>query len=625
MRAKPALPLLLGGMEREYALIYPPPAEEHGEFAWWLMDCLAYDLERVLSARGGWVRYLVSTRSGLAKYVLHDGGCLAIEDLNVLEVSTPEAYDALACLAYLDEYGGLLSRVVGACSEAPEGSIMTEGPAELPRFEPGEERRFALAFHLNYSAELTREQGLEFCTVLAALMPLLGCGGLTLRGFSCSPRGFMVRRPICEDGTTFLNDDMVRLYGTEAVASGGPEIVRGSRLHVSCLDSPLTRRTAAFLFEACRFLVTLILYGRGPLGGRRLARPERACAAIAGDEHHRRFGLRGGGTTDLRGLHEAMRRGLERALTECSLKPAQERVLEALILGLRAFRRGDEEELSLHFDGYLRKKIYRELLANEGVTLSFFNRVAVPVSWHASRLCSGLPELASFSPGEAEKLLRGRSADERSRRELASLLCAQRVSPREVPSLARLVQRVLTLEIRLHQLHPEPSPLVDYECELWSDCLEGMEPAPDAPPTRAEMRGKLVSALAYSQECSCRADWSGLYVLAPHEMVGAFSLPDPHRPQACFSWIEIPASEEHVMGGGLLTDLEANRYILYADVGANGVAAGGSLPHLPGGQTMLDALRFGVTPGQLPLWEDGEEAAVPRHLHGIPRGQLRLF
>ena len=131
VRAKQALPLLLGGMEREYALIYPLPAGEDEEFAWGLTDYLTYDLERVLSARGRWVRYLVSTRSGLAKYVLHDGGCLAIEDLNVLEISTPEAYDALACLAYLDEYGRLLSRVAGACSEAPEGLIVTDGPAEL--------------------------------------------------------------------------------------------------------------------------------------------------------------------------------------------------------------------------------------------------------------------------------------------------------------------------------------------------------------------------------------------------------------------------------------------------------------------------------------------------------------
>jgi len=627
LAAKQSLPLLLGGIEREYALVYPRPEGEDEHFHWRLAGRVIDALEVALAERGVWIKHLLTAGSGLAGYVLPDGGCVSCEGPNVLEVSSPETHHARTALAYLDDYRGFFARMLHGCGDLPARTLLCEGPASLPRFEPGAPRRFDLAFHLNFSLRLGREQAREFCTVLAALAPLLGCGGLTLRGFSRSPRGFAVRQSLCDAGRPWWREEMVRQAGRRDGYGGAEERGSESRFHVSCLDSPMTRRMAAFLFEACQLLLALVLYGRGPLRGKRLACPERACVALSGGETARRFELQGGGTVGMWGLHEAVCGGLEEVRRDFALKPAQERAMETLLAGLRALRGGDEEELAGQFDGYLRKRIYRALLENEGVSIPFFNRVAVPAAWHASRICSGLPEIAALSPAEAEKMVR--NGREKARRKLLSLLGRDRLSPRDLPSLARLVQRMLTLEIRLHQLYPRPSPLAEYEEGLWNAYLEQCGPLPDGlPPTRAGMRGKLVTALGEIAGCRCRAEWSGIYVLAPHDLVGVFSLPDPHRPQASFRWVEIPVSGEHVTDGGLLDDLAASRYLLFPEMEEYGETAQDEPPRLPDEHPLLKALRFGIPEEQMPLFDanDMERCGFypgrPRH---VPEGQFHLF
>lgn len=463
--AKQALPLLLGGVEREYGLVYPLPEGKDDYFHWHLTSYLAARLEDELAERGQLVRHLFKAGNGFEDCMLDDGGCVSCEGPNVFEISSPETYDARAALAYLDDHRGLMARVLGRCPQLLARSLLCEGPSVLPGFGPRRQGAFELAFHLNFAVELTREQGLELCAMIAVLVPLLGCGGLTPRGFSCSPRGFAVRRSLRAHGGAWRRDEMIS-YARDRVFEPGEDNPReGHHLHISCLDSPLTRRTAAFLFASCQLLAALVLYGQGPLRGRRLARPGRDHVAWSGCDFAHRCQLQGGAAADMRDLQEAMRVGLEEVGRNFALKPQQEMALQTILAGLRALRREDEEELSQRFDGYLKKKIYLALLANEGVSLSFFNRVAMPAARHASRLCSGLPELVSLSPREAYRLVKGGSLNG-DRRKLLALLGRNRLSPRDIPSLAGLVQRMLTLEIRLHQVYPHPSPLAEYEGEL---------------------------------------------------------------------------------------------------------------------------------------------------------------
>lgn len=614
-------------MEREYAIVSPRPEGEDGNFHWWLTERVLDRLESTLARSGEYIKHLLTAGSGLDKYMLPDGGSVSCENVNVFEVSSPETYHAGVALSYLEDYRGLLAWAADSCSQLPEGSLLSEGPGVLPVFGPPNRARFELAFHLNFAAQLTQGQGLELCDALAVLVPLLGGGGLTTRGFSCSPRGFTVRNSLRQRSGFWQRDEMVCLDRDETFHLGEDEPCAGYHVHVSCLDSPLTRRTAAFLFEACRLLIILILYGHGPLRGRRLAHPEKDCLAWSTGDLSHRCRLQGGGTVDLRELHEGMRAGLEEAMRVFALKPAQESALEMLLLGLRAMQRGDEEELALHFDGYLKKKIYRALLANEGVSLSFFDRVAVPVAWHASQLCSGLRELAALSPKEAEKLVS--NGNGRKRRKILSLLGGNRLSPRDIPSLAKLVQRMLNLEIRLHQFHPIPSPLADYERRLWEAYLASCEPpSNNIPPTRAALRGRLVKVLGELAGYDCRADWSNIYVLAPHEMVGVFSLPDPHLPQAHFRWVKVPLSVERWIGGNLLNDLATNRYIFFTEEEEYREAMHDDLPYLPDGHPLLRAVRFGVPEGQTYLFDvdDMEMCSFrPGRESHVPAGQLPLF
>lgn len=628
MARKFSLPLLLGGIEKEYAVLYPRP-EAGSLLHLWLSMQVGEELERALRAREPFLEHPAGDGSSLARYMLPDGGSVAQEDINVLEISTPEVYEVREALGYLRTYEDLLAEALGRCRLLPEGCILCGGPSLIPRFEPGNYYQLELGFHLNFAASLSCDQGLDLCTMLAVLSPLLGGGGLSLRGFSPCPRGLTVRRSFRRGGRRALVATMAEqlVPGLKEVEPG---LFQESRVHISCLDTPLTRRGSALAFEACRLLLALSLYRLGPFSTKRPLHPERVLIASSGEERDARFPLRGGGTASLRELREALLLSLDKLRRGLSPRPFQEWVLDVLRGGLRALLAGDGDYLAAHFDGFLKRRIHLSLLEEEGMSLSFFDRVALPAAFHASRLCPGLPELASMSPGEAAGLARRGCGPERHRRKLLAVLVKNRLSPRELPTLAGLVLRALSLEIRLHQLSPNPSPLRGYEEELWRACQGEWPPPGEAPsPTRARVRGRLVEALGDLHGYRCRADWSAVYVFSPHELVGVFALPDPHGESAFFRWLPLPADDPRLEDTrGLFFDLDLSRMLIFYPEGGKPAPSGRNLLSLPDGHPLLRALRFGVSPGQLHLFPPDREGIPGEDMEGVAGStckQLRLF
>ncbi len=623
-----SLPLVVGGVEREYALLHPR-SEAGSLIRLWICDQVGDSLELALRKRVAFIEHPEADGDVLSKYMLEDGGSIGLEDINLLEVSTPECYHGHQIAEYLSKHERLLADVLSGCLFLSRGLVISGGPSLLPGFEPGCEYIMRLGFHLNFAAHLTRERGMVFCSLLALLAPLLGGGGLAPWGFSPCPRALITRSSFRWGGHEASSSSMVERLSPR-LCDAVPDIQPESRVHVSCVDAPLTRRGVVLAFESCRLLLAISLYPIGPLSNLRLCSPERAFVASSRSNAGARIELANGKSASLRELREALLAGLGEAEKMFVLKPAQGLALDSLRNGLRALLDGDFDYLASYFDAYLKRDIYRRLMEEEGVSLMFFERVALPAVFHASRLCSGLAELRTMSPVEVRSLLKKGHGPERNRRKLLAILARARLSPAELPSLAGLVHRMLTLEVRLHQLYPETSPLKDHEEELWQSFMKGWHiPAGTPFPTRASMRGELIKALGDLEAYRCRAEWSAIYIFSPHELVGVIALPDPYGRTAHFRWLPLPAEDSRLEDTrDLFFHLDMSRRFIFYPEGGKPSPRGGSLPCLPDGVPVLQYLRFGREPDQLELFgHENSESMV--EIKGLsPRlhsGQLSLF
>ncbi len=547
MKKKRTIPSLAGGIEREYGILYPElyNLTEGESLGLNFFRGFTSSLNKEIEALGGSIEHL-DYMDGIIKELLADGGCIGREEMNVFEASTPECLDALAAVTSLQGYESLFKRALQRINDIPPRLLVTGGPSYIPSFAPRRTPDFRLGFHMNFSAKLGRGLANELSTILVALLPFIGCGGLSEKGFCISPAGRVVKN------TFILNEN---LWGHENLMEQNiSPVVTGPsygdwffehRLHFPAFDCPLTNRTTAFIFSALQLLLVLLLYRESPMSGNMLLSPVRAYRAIANSDFDRRFRLDGGSLTTIFELQDSIRHGLERVRSEFALSPLQESTVDYLLQGIAAFRDGDEAWLSEKSDGYLKKWIYVRILSNEGLTLAFFNNVLSPAVYHASKLCQGLHELALLEGKEIKNLLAIKKTGARHRKALVSLLEENHVPASDIPIYAKLMQRMITLELKLCEIFPDPSPLAEYDMCTWADHrrrFDGVSIAPIS--NRASKRGELIKLLTDKLGDQCRADWSGIYLFPDPYTAGIISFPSPYSPEAVFSWVDSDILDE---------------------------------------------------------------------------------
>jgi hypothetical protein len=483
-----------------------------------------------------------------------------------VEISSPECISPIDAIGYLDKHEELFLRVIGSIKHRPERLTMVRGPSYLPHFGPGRGPGFQLGFHLNFNARFSPAMSKEFQAVMVALLPLIGCGGLTEKGFRTSPLGRMLEKGYAPRNGILQNLNMLQT-GTAIVIDGcrEGEHHREYRLHLPCFDRPLTRRMTATLFNTCQFLITLLLYGERLLGKTRPAHLSRAYSIIADSEYGRRFRLAGGGLTTVGSLQEELCASLERVRRQYCLSQAQEYIVAELIQGMEAFAAGDEDYLSEHFDGFLKRKIYQSMLEDEGVSPQWFDSI-VALVYRTCKMGIDLHELALLGGKEAEEFIANTKPDARHIKSVISLLQHYHLTAADIPALAHVLQRILTLEIGLYRLFPGPSPLDDYEERTWEDFLKatGNKPLRQAP-SRGTRRGELIRSIPEEVRRFCLADWSGIYMLPTRDSLGIYSLPSPYSTETNLVWAEAGKMEKLLDDTGVDTTLEFDRYLLWPD------------------------------------------------------------
>ncbi len=560
---------MMGGLEGEYGILAPGLAVpgEGREAAYKLFRDLFSAVGEETAAAGGSLTGLDRRGDGISKRFLTDGGALGFEELNVAEISSPESCCALEAIAYLDRHEGLFRRAIRRVENLPDRLMMIRGPSYLPHFGPGRGPGYQLAFHLNFNARLTPRISAEMHAALTAILPLTGGGGLTERGFRISPLGRMLCKGYAPGGSAL--DRMHLLEDSSVVVIDGrgiSEFHTEARLHFSCFDRPLTRRAAALDFAACQLMLTLLAYGEDLFGKWRLASPCRAYSTVADSEYGRRFRLAGGGLVSVFSLQEALSASLGRARREYRLSQPHEEVAEALTRGMEAFCAGDEDYLAEHFDGYLKKRVYQGALQDEGLSLDFFNNIAAPLVYRTCKLGAHLHELALLEGKEARGLLAGAKEGGGHKNAVSSLLRRNRLSAAEIPALARVVQRILTLELTLYRLFPAPSPLAEHEERLWEAFAGAAAEGPArCAGGRAARRGELIASIPEEARTLCVADWSGIYIFPARESIGIYSLPSPYSADAGLLWLEGREMDRLMDDSGLSEVLWFNRYMLWPD------------------------------------------------------------
>lgn len=194
LKKKRTIPSLAGGIEREYGVAFPElnNLAEGESLGLKFFRGFSASLNKEIEALGGSIEHL-DYMDGIAKELIADGGCIGREEVNVFEASTPECLDALAAVTSLQGYESLFKRALQSVKDIPPRLLVTGGPSCLPSFAPRRTPDFQLGFHMNFSAKLGRSMANELSTIMVALLPFTGCGGLSEKGFCLSPSGRMVK------------------------------------------------------------------------------------------------------------------------------------------------------------------------------------------------------------------------------------------------------------------------------------------------------------------------------------------------------------------------------------------------------------------------------------------------
>lgn len=593
-----SLPALMGGMEHEYGIIFPGLTEpdEEGSAGYRFYGEFSSAVDEEAAACGGSLEGLDLEGDGLSKRFLADGGALGFENVNVVEISSPECLSPLEALAYVEKHEETFRRAIRRMRHLPAKTVLSGGPACLPHFGPGHGPGWQLGFHLNFNARLTPRAAAELRAAMVAVLPLTAAGGLTEKGFRTSPLGRMICRGYAPGRSALAH---LNIFSSSAAAvadgGGGGEFHREARLHIPCLDRPLTRRMKAFVFTACQLMLTLLMYGEDLMGGYRLANPARAYSVVADSEYGRRFRLEGGGLASLTSLQEALRASLVRIRTEYDLAREQEHAADLLIRGIEAFTAGDEDFLSESLDGCSRRKrIYEAVLRDEGLSLPFFDNIAAPLVYHACKLGIRLHELAQLGGREAQRFVGRAAGNEICRSALLERLNDNRLTAAEIPAFARLLQRIITLEVGLYRLYPCPAPLHDLETASWEDFLRAVGGRPPGRATgRAARRARLIRSIPEEARRFCLADWSGIYMFPARESMGIYSLPSPYSDEANLSWAYGDEADRLLEDMGLDEVVRLRRYLLGPD---HGGCAGDEAGEVPGAGELLRLRDLGMRP-----------------------------
>lgn len=565
-----SLPSIIGGVENEYGIFFPGFYEPSAGGAPALQFCcmdFTTAIERMIAALGGSLYSVQGNMGGFWKEFLADGGALGFEEANVVEVATPECTDPVEAVAYLEKYEELFRRSINSIEHKPERLMMVKGPSYLPHFGPGRGPGFQLGFHLNFNARLSPGMSNELRAVMIALLPLMGCGGLTEKGFRISPLGRMAQK-----GHAPLNGrmpvlGMLQNGGTIVIDGRGEgEYHKEYRLHLPCFDRPLTKRMIVTLFNTYQLVVTLLLYGESLIRKVKPAHPSRTYAIVADSEYGRRFRLSGGGLATLYSLQEELCKNLERIRSSYRLSHTQEATVELLLGGLNAFAKDDKSYLYEHFDGYLKRNIYQRVLQSEGLSLDFFNRIAAPLVYRTCKVGIHLHELARLEGKETRDFLANAHKCQKHKDAVITLLKNSRLPAEDIPTFARVVQRILTLELALYRIFPGPSPLADHEERLWEDLTRTMcDDSTRRAPCRAQKRGELIRSIPEEARRFCVADWSGIYIFPSRESLGICSLPSPYSDEVKPIWAEAREIYELLEGTDLQEALCFDRYMLWPD------------------------------------------------------------
>ncbi|MBC7231382.1 MAG: hypothetical protein H5T74_13450 [Actinobacteria bacterium] len=534
----------VAGVEREYLLLSPRDADEGSRGPSRAQELAEERIYRAGNEEG--IGYILRPWPGPWKTLRRDGGAWGLEEHSILEVSTPETADGIEAVSYLRASEASMRLALAGMEDAPAcDAFLTCTPACMTRFEPGNPRQLWLGFHLNLFLPLDWRQRRQLASWLALLSPLISAGGgLTERGLVLSPAGCRVGDTLgygMEARPSLVEVKPSPLFMEERLDSGY------FRLHLPCFDAPLSARRLALSFASVQVVAALVFL-RECLPELILANPARAMAAISSSPllaeipASRRFRLEGGRMITHAEAMAAALGGLEEARKRFYLDPLRELAVERLAAGIRAWPRGGEE-LAEDFDFFTRAAVHRQALELQGVTPAWFDRVAVPVIALASRMGGGILELARSSPREARSLLR-RGGSEHQRERLRSLLRERRLSPQDIPFLARAVRRLRSLELRLGEVFPGRSPLAAWDDRTWEDLVRRAS-SPRREPNRADARSELVCRFASLGE-RVQATWDHLFFFPPGGGVGVITLPHPASPKALpFRWLSEEEQDEY--------------------------------------------------------------------------------
>lgn len=487
-------------------------------------------LGEVLSERGG---YLPGSEGGCFTAT---GDSIEMGIVRVIEYKTGESADFLGVVDRSDSVENIISSAMCRFEKQhpdmnTDGVIMTKNPSILPycmHAYTGLFHGFGLAYHVNVSARApSHSQRHELMSALACLLPLTGSGGLYPGGFCISPLGSYIKYQ--------TNEGAERYHP----ARGAPYIVSvkkselktepartESRLHVACFDAPFLTSGLALTFGITQILAAMLERGISPTCGLAARRPVDAFRRWSVDPSVR-VPLRGGGRADALEIAASFMESLRGLRKRYRLPDSYELLSEKMERGITALVHGDEEFLAHNFQYHLKKLIYSNELDAWGISMERFNRV-MPAIMKASRVLNmDFFEISRIEAASAKRLLGGAVAGEDEVGGFKRYLSRNRISISELLSCTKLLSKLITIELHLGRIFPDPSPIHDIDRELWGSFKDGMEPA--AAKTRADARARLIrEIMAFGNDPEeYLVDWAQV------------SCPASHNPDHCYTEVVV--------------------------------------------------------------------------------------
>ncbi len=532
------LPLMMGGIEQELAMLAPHDEEYGGVWA----D--EYQSSRYWSLFKGILAKHIESVSGIDfldnsafNKLLGSGGCLGLEGAYIAEISTPESIDALTAVNNLESLQRFVREAFMSSKESlPSEFIVSRTPAHLPLMRSGSERvAFRLGYHLNFNVALRADQLSEFATILAVLLPFLGAsGGLAKEGFVLSPLGSTIKETLRFEQGLAGPPGIVEPRAYPAVLADRVDYAFEPRAHIPCFDAPLGKRSVFMGFALCQLLLSLILY-EGSLLGKRLVNPALAYAYwskcnLADFEHfERKFRLSDGSLVKHSDLLKLVALKLNEIRFQYSLHWTHEIALGELICGIRAWTEQDFWTLESRFDAFLKLRLYKEVLDTEGISFELFNNVAVSLVCMVCKLGPDLHTLTKLDEAELSELL-ATGGTEYKRKCLKWFMREHRLSVKDISIFARTVHRMQSLEIRLGEIFPNESPIAEHDKKSWKEFAENVDRPDTVPLNRSQKRGQLIKELTKTYDAKrLRADWSHVYYFRQDGDIEVITMPDPYR------------------------------------------------------------------------------------------------